>query len=244
MSRSRPTSRILLSSTVILAVLLLTTIASAEERERTGYGDTIHVIQPKPVLQKGRFDLTPRLGMTVNDAVYRNVMVEVTGHYHFTERVYAGAMGQWYGLSAFLGGPTQTYRDVNAQTQALVDAPHLNWSGGAEVGFVPLFGKFALFNRGIIFYDLSVTAGVTFNEAASIASPTVRERAVGGTMSVATRFFLNDWMALNLEVRDVLYQARLSGVSGTVLSHSVTLGAGVSFYLPTTFEYTTSRVVR
>lgn len=241
MPKPDPVKKAVVGALVALSCLLLfSTTVTAEERAQTGYGDQIHVIQPKPVLQKGRFDLTPRLGVTVNDAVFRNVMVGATGHFHFTERVYAGGLFQWYGLTQFIGGETQTYNDVNAQTTALVDAPYLNWAAGAEVGFVPLFGKFALFNRGIIFYDVSLTAGAVFANAASIASPLLQESNVGGTMSLTTRFFMNDWMALNLEFRDVLYQARLSGVSGTTLSHSVTASLGLSLYLPTTFEYSTS----
>ena len=210
--------------------------ATAGETSPGDYGDTVHVIQPKPVLQKGRLDVTPRLGMTINDPLYRNFKIAAHANFHVTERLYLGALFQWYDFGDFIGGDTRTFREINAETQAIPDAPYLNWAGGAELGFVPLFGKFALFNQGVIFYDISVTGGAGVANASSISAPALNEGGLAGTLSIAGRFFMNDWMAFNVELRDVIYSGNVSGV-GSVMSHSVTLGLGMSFYLPTTFEY-------
>ncbi len=233
-----------LGSFALIGVLTLFVASPAfaqdDDVEATDYQDTIHVVQPKPVLQKGRFDLSPRIGMTINDAVHRNIMVGAGANFHFTERVYAGALLQWFNFGGVLGGATQTFRDVNAETRGTIDAAYLNWATGAEVGFVPLFGKFAFLNRGIIFYDVSLTAGALFVESSSLSAPAARQNGPAGTISLSTRMFLNRWMALNVEVRDVLFMGTLRGVENQVLTHSVTLGVGMSFYLPTTFEYTES----
>lgn len=243
MRAARHPLRLLTVFCVLLTVLgaTATTVwAQDDDRAQADYSDAIHVIQPKPVLQKKRFSLSPRLGMTVNDAVYRNFMVGANANYHLTERLYLGGIFQWFNFGDFLGGPTQAYRDVNSQTQALVDAPYLNWAAGAELGFVPLFGKFALFNRTVIFYDISLTAGATYADAATVGNPT-SQSGVGGTASLSSRFFVNRWMALNLEVRDVVYFARVRNVADKVMSHSVTLGLGMSFYFPLGFEYSDDR---
>ncbi len=231
----------LTASAALLIVLMLTTsVAVAEEMERADFADTIHVIQPKPVLQKGRFNLTPRLGMTINDAVYRNFKVGANANFHITERIYAGGVVQWYNFGDVIGGPTQTFSDVNAQTRATVDAAYLNWGAGAEIGFVPLFGKFAFMNRGIIFYDVALSAGAMFSESTSVSQPAARQSGPAGTVSISTRLFLNEWMAVNVEVRDVLFSGRVRGQPSGVLTHSVTLGAGMSFYFPMGFEYSDS----
>lgn len=214
---------------VVVSSVGLASVASAQTAVGE-YGDAIHVVQPKPVLQKGRFSLTPRVGMTVNDAVHRNFKFGATANYHFTERLYAGALLQWYNFGDLIGGETQASRSVNAETGARVDAPYLNWAAGAEIGFVPLYGKFSLLNRGVIFYDVSVTAGGVFVESSSLMSAG-NNAGPGGTLSISSRFFLNDWMAVNVELRDVLY------LQNSALSHSVTLSGGLSLYLPMSFEY-------
>lgn len=229
MSKTPVLIRFFAASAVVMASMAFMTTAVAQT-SAADYGDSIHVVQPKPVLQKGRFAVTPRVGMTVNDALYRNFKVGASANYHLTERFYLGGLFQWYNFGDLIGGETEVSRTVNAETGAAVDAPYLNWAAGAEVGFVPLYGKFALLNRGILFYDVSLTAGGVFAEAASLNSA-AGAGGPGGTVSLSTRLFLNDWMAVNLELRDIIYTQ-----SGN-LSHSVTLGAGMSFYLPTAFEY-------
>lgn len=226
---------------VFFAVIALTTsTAVAQTSQQAEFGDTIHVIQPKPVLQKGRFNLSPRLGVTVNDAIYRNFNVGANANFHISERLYIGGIFHWYDFGDFLGGVTQAYRDVQTETTGSVDAAYLNWAGGLEVGFVPLFGKFALLNRGIIFYDVSLTAGAVFADSSSVSAPALSNSGPGGTISLNTRLFLNEWMAVNVEVRDVLFSGRLRGQAGGVLTHSVSLGLGMSFYFPLGFEYSDS----
>lgn len=228
MSKTPAYFRILVAGLAVASSIAMMPTAQAQS-ETADYGDSIHVVQPKPVLQKGRFSVTPRLGMTINDAVYRNFNAGASANFHVSERFFLGGLFQWYNFGGLIGGETEASRTVNAETGASVDAPFLNWAGGAEVGFVPLYGKFALLRRGILFYDVALTAGAVFAESESLDSAATNG-GPGGTISLSTRLFINDWMALNLEVRDVIYMQNN-------LSHSVTLGVGMSFYLPTSFEY-------
>ncbi|TXD37820.1 outer membrane beta-barrel domain-containing protein [Lujinxingia vulgaris] len=231
-------ARHLLALAALGSATVLSASVSAQETVQE-FSDTIHVIQRRPVLQKQRVDLTPRFGVNVNDAIYRNFRVGANLNYHFSERFYAGAIFDWYDFGEVLGGPTQSFRDVDTEARASTDAAYLNWAGGAELGFAPLVGKFALFNRGLFFYDVSVSAGVLFANSASIARPS-GQSGLAGTAALSTRVFLNDWMALNLEVRDTIYNAQLRGLPDGALTHSVSVGAGVSLYVPTAFEYSDS----
>ncbi|RAL23752.1 hypothetical protein DL240_06240 [Lujinxingia litoralis] len=231
-------ARHLLALAALCSAAAVSAPAAAQESVQQ-FSDTIHVIQRRPVLQKKRLDVSPRFGVNVNDAVYRNFRVGANANFHFSERFYAGLVFDWYNFGDVLGGPTQTFRDVDSEARARTDAAYLNWAGGAELGFAPLVGKFALFNRGLFFYDVSISAGALFANSASIARPGGTS-GLAGTAAVTSRVFLNDWMALNLEVRDTIYSAQLRGVSEGVLTHSVSVGAGVSLYLPTSFEYSDS----
>ena len=226
--------RLLAVSALMFGATAFATDAAAQSSP-DDYGDTIHVVQPKPVLQQGRIGVTPRLGMTINDALHRNYKIGGQVNYFVTEQFYVGGLAQWFDFGGLIGGETRTHQDVIGETNASVDAPYLNWAAGAELGFVPLYGKFSLFNQGIIFYNISIGAGGGWTDSSSIASPG-SQGGPGGTVSLGGQFFLNDWVGVDVELRDVIYSGNVQG-QGDVLSHSVTLGLGVSFMFPRGFDY-------
>jgi hypothetical protein len=53
----------------------------------------------------------------------------------------------------------------------------------------------------------------------------------GGTGSLVGRLFVNDWMAFDLELRDLIFPTTLNDQS--VVANLVTVSAGMSFYFPT-----------
>lgn len=208
---------------------------AAAQETRQEFDDTIHVVQRKPVLQEGRFDLVPRIGVTFNDTIYRTMKAGINANYHISEKLYVGGIFEWYDFGEALGGRTKTFESVQDQTSTTADAAVINWHGGLELGYKPVVGKFALFNSGILFYDLGVTVGGTFVNSRSVALPTAKG-GPGATISMVARVFLNDWMAVNLEIRDVIFSADILGASGTI-ANVASVAGGVNFYLPTSFEY-------
>ena len=206
-----------------------------KEQVKRKFKDTIHVVQPKPVLQKMRFELAPRLGMTLNDSVTRNYKVGVNANFHILESLYVGGIFEWYDFGGVLGGTTDIYQQVQNQTGTVAESAVLNWFGGLELGYVPFWGKFALFDSTIAFYDFAITAGGGAINSESLAAP-VGTAGGGGTVSLSGRIFLNKWIAMTLEVRDIIFLAELVGAPGS-LTNVVTAGLGVGLFLPTNFEY-------
>ncbi len=232
MGKTHPLLHLCAALLVAASTIVFGAEADAQE-DPEDYGDTIHVVQPKPVLQQGRINVTPQLGVTINDPLYRGVKLGGRASMHFTERLYAGALFQYHDMS-LLGGESQTYRDVTGETGMSVDAAYLNWGAGAELGFAPLFGKFSLFNRGIIFYNMSIAAGGGWFDSSSLGRAD-SAGAPAGMVALRGQFFFNEWMGVDAEVRNVIYPGTIE--SGDVLSHSVTFGAGVTFLFPQAFEY-------
>jgi outer membrane beta-barrel protein len=217
------------------AIVLALQEPAAAQETRQEFDDTIHVVQRKPVLQKGRLDFVPRIGLTFNDTIYRTMKVGVNANYHISESLYVGGLFEWYDFGDALGGQTQTFESIQNETSTTADAPVVNWLGGLEIGYKPIVGKFALFNSGILFYDLGVTLGGAYVNSQSVAIQSASS-GFGGTISMVGRVFLNDWMAINLEIRDVIFSADLAGASGTI-ANVASVAGGVSFYLPTSFQY-------
>lgn len=236
MTQRKSSPSLLVSLIVGVLVALAAQPALAQETTRQEFDDTIHVIQRKPVLQKGRLDFVPRFGVSVNDSLYRHYKVGVNGNYHFSESVYLGGIFEWYNFGGTLGGTTDAFEESANETSTTADVAVVNYLGGLELGYKPIVGKFALADSFIIFYDVGVTAGGAYIDAETLANSS-SDGTFGGTISAVSRIFLNDWMAVNLEVRDVIYSADLRGAPGS-LTNIVTVAGGLSLYLPTSFEYT------
>jgi outer membrane beta-barrel protein len=239
-SRSGRKPRAFAIAAFLAAVSVLTATSddafAQDERVRKKFDDKIHVVQPKPVLQKGRFELQPKFGMSLNDAINTSVMAGVSANYHILESLYVGGLFEWYDFGGTLGGESNTFEIVSTQTRTDADAAVINYMAGLELGYVPIYGKFAFLNSGIVYYDVAVTLGGAFINGESVLTPTA-QNTFGGLIGINGRAFLTKWLALNVFLRDTIYMADLQGQSGA-LTNVVMTGLGVSFYLPTTFEYT------
>lgn len=221
---------------VVCVALSVTTVAAQDDGEDT---EPVHVVQKKPVLQGQRLEFAPRFGMSVNDSVYRSVKVGGNLNYHFVERAYIGATFDWYDFNEAIGGRTDIYETTTSLTNTAPDAPVLNYFGALEGGFIPVSGKFSLFNAAILYFDLGFSLGAGYANAESIAISEA-EGTWGLTGSVFGRLYFNDWLGLNVEVRDVLYPGRVSAGGGDIqdtIVNNVSLAVGLSIYLPPSFEY-------
>jgi len=223
---------------VLLFAMLCTWAAPVTAQDDTEtkeeFEGTIHVVQQKPVIRAGRLEVTPKFGASINDPIYQSVKPAAKLSFHITERFYISGLFEWYDFGDALGGETAAFDRSVEQTRTAPEAPTLNWVGGLEAGFMPIYGKFALFNSWILHYDLGLTLGPAYLESGSIAT-TSESTGVGVTGSLTGRLFFNDWMALSLELRDVAFSADLAtGTGGSVsrLSNIATATAGISIMLP------------
>jgi len=222
-----------LGCVVAAALLVFSSSALAQDSEETKarqkFEDTIHVIQRKPVLEENRFELTPRFGMSVNDAVYRSFKVGTNANFHITERLYVGGLFEWFDFGSALGGRTGVFDRTYDQTQTRAEAPVVRYVGALEVGYQPIYGKFSLFNSSILYYDIGASLGGGWVNSGTILSGS--SGGFGGTGSLVGRLFVNDWMAFDLELRDLIFPTTLNDQS--VVANLVTVSAGMSFYFPT-----------
>jgi outer membrane beta-barrel protein len=98
----------------------------------------------------------------------------------------------------------------------------------------PVYGKLALFTDDIILFDAYLVGGfgMAYTETgAKLASD----------IGVGLRYFLNSWLVVKLEVRDIIYTEVLrldkQRTDFSDIQNHVMLGLGVSFFLPTDFSY-------
>lgn len=199
--------------------------AAKVARERKEELDLIRVIQRRPFLRRQRLEVSPLLGTNINDPLVQSFVTGGNLNYHITEVMAVGLFGGYA-----LGSETDLYDKVIEDYELFPEVSQVQWFAGVHFQYVPIYGKFALFNSWIIPWDIYTVLGAGWTRTQLDGHPTL-------TAGVGQRFFMNRWFSLDLELRDYVYNEDYP--SGSELVNNLVFAAGVGFFLPPDFEYTT-----
>jgi outer membrane beta-barrel protein len=138
------------------------------------------------------------------------------------------------------------------------------YGGAFNMGYVPSYGKFALFNRQIVHWEIWISAGfgATFTEVLA-RDPAWQKAAFKNTAltpnaGIGGRLFITDWLTLNVALRDYIIADKFEPVpapgaehcpdaatckanADSALVNNFMAYVGVGMYLPTKFSYKTPR---
>ena len=242
--------------------------ADSEEKQIKAEMGLINVVQRQRMLKKGRFELQPQFGISVNDPYVRHYTIGVDANYWFHNRMAVGLTG-----TGFIGNKTPRYDNIRFQNGLLLTANEVLWQASANFLGNPFYGKIAIFNRALLHWEgtLMLGGGVMQTRVIprfeSLHEP-FSNITGGGHFGLMGRFYgpKIDWMSVNFGVRTWIYADRLepnnrgpdTGINGFddprldsasaarnasnfQVAYSVVVFLGVSFYLPTSFEYSTPR---
>ncbi|MFL5303907.1 MAG: outer membrane beta-barrel domain-containing protein [Polyangia bacterium] len=233
----------------------------ANKTTSTGSWKDIVVIPRKAFLKGGRVELQPFAGITINDNLIRHYVFGLDINYFLTDVFWVGLEGQYY------------IHQLTNEEQLLGSeynlAPTLNeykYGGALNFGYVPVYGKFALFNRSIISWEIWASAGIGVTMTKVIPrDPSNAALAFTNTdltpnVGLGGRFFLTDWLTINYAFRDYIlpdkFEPRPDGAMAnpqittsaqakaqaqSQLVNNIVFSVGVGFYLPTKFQYKTPR---
>jgi len=114
----------------------------------------------------------------------------------------------------------------------------INLIGGLEGQWAPLYGKFSLFAESFIHFDIYALGGVDLVRYAGPAATGVgssTETTVGGNAGVGMRIFLNRWLTLRTELRDLVYRENVNPLPATQLRQQILFELGFSMFIPSVF---------
>jgi outer membrane beta-barrel protein len=203
------------------------TAEEAESREDKGtLADRIKSVQRKTFVKKGRFELSPQFGLSLNDSFFTHISLGAGAAYHVADSFALELRG-----GGVIASPeSSALRFVREETDSLIeDPPAFKYYGDANGVWAPVYGKFSLFGESIIHFDGYVTLGFGVFGTDSGAHP-------AANVGVGSRFFLTDWLAARVELRDHVFLENRNGESD--LQHLLSVNLGVSFFLPTSFDST------
>lgn len=204
--------------------------------------------------RKGRFGVSPVIGVTVGDPYWTSLMVGASGEYHILDWLTVGvdfryAVGFTSNLLDRIESELGAERGQGDQEGDvdIVTTSRINWLVTANVQFVPIYGKFLLFDTAELAYDLHLLAGVgyaatiAFPEASTIRQIDSTDGSVAPVFGAGVRVFINSWLGFNLEFRDYLVQmVRVvpeypSGRSapGRSFENNFEVSLGIMFLFPT-----------
>lgn len=235
--------RLLTLATLALALMVPASSAFAQDEHETAR-EAGPVIRHQLLYRSTRFELAPMFGMTLNDAYLRNGIVGAQLSYHLTNT---------WGVSLVAGGGvTQFDTDLRERLEERVTASRPNelneisysyvqFVGGLEVSYVPIVGKFSLFNSAITNFDIHLIGGFGgVLEAAETAAENgqVDEQLEGfrpaPVLGAGARFFMGDGISANVQVRDYLYsRSEISTLTANPeFKNNVLVTMGLSFFFP------------
>ena len=214
----------------------------------------IVVVVRKPFLKVRRTELFPFVGITMNDNMIRHEAIGGEFAYYLTDVLAIGVEGMYMAHNF-----QEPYDLVARQARRLPTLNQYNWETSLDFHYVPVYGKFAVLDKKLITWEAYFTAGIGVGQSEVIPRDThypgftnfLIEPNVGANM----RFFLAKWLTVNIGVRDYVFVDKFEPTdrvmyptaslaeahADSALINNIMFMAGLSFWLPTSFEYTTFR---
>jgi len=115
----------------------------------------------------------------------------------------------------------------------------INLIAGLEAQWAPLYGKLSLFSESFIHFDLYAVLGpalVQYAGPSSTGDGSSTQTTVGGNGGVGLRLFLNRWLTLRTELRDLVYVEKVQPLPANSVRQQIMFELGLSMFFPTVFS--------
>lgn len=227
-----------------------------EKGEHISWKDIVVVVR-KPFLKVNRLEILPTWGVTMNDNLVQHVQLAGQLNYFLTDVLAVGIEGAYY-----IKNLREPFDQVARQARRLPTLNEYKYAASLNFHYVPIYGKFSILDKHIIHWETFFTAGVGITKSETILrDPNGYEpftnMLITPNVGVSMRFFITKWLTFNMGMRDYMFNDRFesSDRSSTTdfsadagrenadskFVNNLVFQAGLSFWFPTSFEYTTFR---
>ena len=216
----------------LLIALSVTLVPLAAQAQRKSPLADAPAIRKRLELRDSRLEFGAGLGSTLNQDFYHTAFANVKLGFHFTD---------WLSLSGFAdfavanistgfrdrvletltNSPSVSREPTSAQASAAMS--QINQMFGGQLEFTPFTGKYSLFGKLFAHYDFYALAGAaalnitpTNAAVAPCSGAMFGDCPVSGVkpgllLGVGFHSFFNQWLALNVELRDILASINPAG---------------------------------
>lgn len=199
------------------------------------------------LLKRHRFELAPSITLSIKDAFFTKYFIGAAATYHFSEffalsgrfayapfKIVSGSAEictPTSSVSTAVGCRPPTYDELNGQAPG-----QIMMMGGLDAQWAPIYGKIALVAESFVHFDLYGILGPAFIQyrgPTEVGVGSTVNSTFGGNVGVGTRFFLNRWLTIKAELRDLVYVEKVSPLPDSALRQQILFELGLSFFLPT-----------
>jgi outer membrane beta-barrel protein len=194
----------------------------------------VHIVEQKAYSDKGRHEIVLFGAAQINGKFTQHVGVGGAYVFHLQENFGFQISGYYNAFAEESAFNTELIQKVRAEAQAATSLLN-TWGALAGVEVTPIYGKFALFQNNLAHFSIVLSGGVGLGGTRHQLKPPTEARAATATMaavdaSPATygdtglrflgglgggfRLQLGKHVAFRLEVRDVVYTARVDAING------------------------------
>ncbi len=183
--------------------------------------ENISAVQQIYALRNRRLEVQPTVAVSLNDPYVSHTGIGIGLNYWVSNVLAIGANFLWFqGLNGRSDLDFHVARGthfVNSTSAGGLVVPINEYQMAAALNFsyVPVYGKFLMFNRFIFHWDIYLTAGVGFMRTRPIAvvDPEVRQFnhdwRIMFDAGVGLRVFVNRWLGIVGELRNYVYLEQL-----------------------------------
>ncbi len=184
----------------------------------------VHVIQQRPFLRRHRVEVAPYFALATNEVLFLQLGPGGAINFYPLDRL---AIGGSY--TKYFTQETGLYDSIQTDFRTFPEKWEIDFFAGGHVSYTFLDGKFLLLNSSIVHFDAYFIAGM------GVTRTNLSDTALTGSFGLGFHLFLTDWLTLNFEVRDYIFQEKFK--AGERIINNVMLQTGLSFFIPFRSQY-------
>jgi outer membrane beta-barrel protein len=256
----------------VLVAAAVTALPLAAQAQRKSPLADAPAIRKKFELRASRLEVGAGISSTINQDFFHTVLFDLRLGFHLTDWLAISGFGDFAvanietayqsdiinGLSPSLPAGHPASEPTKAEAQRSMQK--IKGMYGLQLELVPFTGKYSMFGKLFAHYDFYVLGGlglVSVEPAdagiTACGNNVIQGQQfycgttgtkVGGTFGVGLHSYFTHWLALNVELRDILAQLNPSGrdtnadlkatTADLSWTHTISVGAQLVFYLPAT----------
>jgi outer membrane beta-barrel protein len=211
---------------------VLETALGAPGEQDAALGDRVKAVQRKGFLKRGRIEMGVLFAPTINDAFYQKYGLGGRIAYHLQDSFALGVRGAHY-----YAAQTDYRRQAVLAFQSLLLSSKIHDELMLDGIWSPVYGKVAFLGHSIVHFDLFLQAGVGGVWSDTSLAPQNQGAHIAADFGGGVRFYPTEFMALEAGMLATLYPDQTGNSVPATLQKVITVNLGISFFLPTRFEY-------
>jgi outer membrane beta-barrel protein len=214
----------------------------------------IKVVQRRPILKYHRLEIIPTYNVTLNSPVVRHHGFGGIFNFFLSETLNIALEATYYQNENL-----EHYFLRGLNDRVLPSANRYWWSAAINFGYVPIYGKFAIFNRWIVQWEAYIGAGLGVLQTEWLPRDPANLPAtnfdVMWHIDFGLRTFLTKWLVVQVYLKDYMFVDKFEPTNRPAGSievppadthvsqfvNNVVFGVGIGMFLPTSFEYKYTR---